>query len=173
MRIGILTISTSIATGQRRADTSGDILQAIITAVPWQGTIVHRAVIQDERDAIAEILRGWCDDSSTDVILTTGGTGLSPTDVTPEATQAVIERCVPGIAEGLRAETAKLTPQAWLSRGIAGLRGKTLIINLPGSPKAVREYLAVLERFLPHAIDIMTGVVGQHTPLSNTDSLSS
>ena len=162
MRIGVLTISTSMAQGERGVDASGNAIVATMTASPFAGTIGQRATVADDREAIATCLRAWADAGDLDLILTTGGTGLAPTDVTPEATLAVLERSAPGFAEAMRSQTAAKTPLAWLSRGVAGTRKATLIINLPGSPTAVRECLAVLTPILPHAIAILTQQVRQH-----------
>ncbi|HYL54119.1 MAG TPA: MogA/MoaB family molybdenum cofactor biosynthesis protein [Gemmatimonadales bacterium] len=161
MRIGILTVSDLGALGQR-ADTSGDAILA------WAGDrgyeVAVRSVVPDETDRIAGKLVRWADSGEVDVILTTGGTGLTARDVTPEATEAVAERMAPGIAEALRASAASDFPHAWLSRGVAGTRGKTLIINLPGSPGGVTDGLAVLEGFLDHAVDLVTGTHTDHRP---------
>lgn len=162
MRIGILTISTSVARGERADDASGDAIEAIMTATPLNGIIARRAVVPDNHAEIATQIQTWADASELDLILTTGGTGLAPTDVTPEATLAVLDRVAPGLAEAMRAQTAVKTPLAWLSRGVAGTRQQTLIVNLPGSPKAVRECLEVLTPILPHAIEILTQQVRQH-----------
>ena len=154
MRIGILTVSDLGAMGQRQ-DTSGD---AILEWARDRGyEVVERAVVPDETDQIAGRLARWADSGEVDVILTTGGTGLTERDVTPEATAAVLERPAPGIAEALRASAAPHFPRAWLSRGVAGTRGKALIVNLPGSPGGVKDGLAVLQGFLDHAVELVTG----------------
>ena len=154
MRIGILTISDLGAVGQR-ADTSGD---AILTWATERGyEVAVRSVVPDESDRIAGKLARWADSGEVDVILTTGGTGLTGRDVTPEATQAVLERAAPGIAEALRATAAPGFPRAWLSRGVAGTRGKTLIVNLPGSTGGVTDGLKVLDGFLDHAVELVSG----------------
>ena len=119
-------------------------------------TVTSRHLLPDDPEALSALLRDLCDAGKADLILTTGGTGLSPRDHTPEATLAVIERNVPGISEVMRAASMKITPRAMLSRGVSGIRGRTLIINLPGSPKAVRENLEVILPTLPHALAIMT-----------------
>src|SRR5881296_1786937 len=126
------------------------------TATRW------RCVVPDETDRIAGKLVRWADSGEVDVILTTGGTGLTARDVTPEATEAVVDRLAPGIAEALRGVAAPKFPRAWLSRGLAGTRGKTLIVNLPGSTGGVADGLAVLELFLEHAVELVTGAQTAH-----------
>jgi molybdenum cofactor synthesis domain-containing protein len=159
MRIGILTISDLGAVGQR-ADASGDAILDWAVARGYE--VVVRSVVADETDRIAGKLVRWADSGEVDVVLTTGGTGLTQRDVTPEATVAVLEREAPGIAEALRAASGPAFPRAWLSRGRAGTRGKTLIVNLPGSTGGVEDGLAVLEGFLDHAVELVTGASTTH-----------
>lgn len=152
--VGILTVSDRGAAGAYE-DRSGPLLRDLIAAhTPWQ--VERQEVIPDDLETIAATLRDWCA-AGLDLILTTGGTGFAPRDVTPEATRAVLEREAPGIAETLRAESLKVTRHAMLSRGMAGIRGRTLIINLPGNPKAVRENMEVLLPVLPHALELLAG----------------
>jgi molybdopterin adenylyltransferase len=158
--VGILTISDGAAKGERH-DTSGETMRTFVMQLP-DVVISASAIIPDEQEQIAATLRLWCDEKHLNLILTTGGTGLAPRDVTPEATKAVIEREAQGIAEALRAISLHYTPMAMLSRGVAGVRGRTLIINLPGSPKAVKECLEYLLPVLPHAINLLTEGPREH-----------
>jgi molybdenum cofactor synthesis domain-containing protein len=152
IRFGILTLSDRSSRGER-ADSSGPALVNLIQTQGW--TVVKQSLLPDEESAIREILSAWADSSEMDVILTTGGTGFSARDVTPEATRAVIEREAPGLAEAMRAASLKITPHAMLSRVVVGIRSKTLIINLPGSPKGAVENLQVVLPVLPHAVQLL------------------
>jgi molybdenum cofactor synthesis domain-containing protein len=158
--IGVLTISDSGAKGARE-DTSGENIRAMVTQLP-EAAIEAGAIIPDERELIEATLREWSDEKRLNLILTTGGTGLAPRDVTPEATRAVIDREAPGIAEAMRAVSIQHTPFGMLSRGVVGARGRTLIINLPGSPKAVRECLEYILPVLPHAVNLLTEGPREH-----------
>ncbi len=159
--VGILTISDKGAQGQRH-DKSGEAIRNILSSLDSQ--IARYEVIPDEKEIIAGKLSEWADQGSVDVILTTGGTGLSLRDVTPEATLAVIDKVAPGFAEAMRFKTLSITPMAMLSRATAGVRGSCLIINLPGSPKAVRECLEVIMPVITHAVEIIKGEVTEHAP---------
>ena len=156
--VGILTVSDKGSRGERQ-DKSGAAIREILSSIDVR--IVNYDIVPDERELIAEKLTKWADEDSLDVVITTGGTGLTPRDVTPEATLAVVDRIVPGFAEAMRAESLKKTPHAMLSRAVAGTRGKCLIINLPGSPKAVRECLQVILPALPHAVETLKGQAGE------------
>jgi molybdenum cofactor synthesis domain-containing protein len=154
IRYGILTASDSAAEGGRR-DVSGEVLCSAVRASG--GEVVRYVVVPDDRDAIARELREMADDVGADVIFTTGGTGLGPRDRTADATTDVIDREVPGIAEAMRREGMKFTPNAMLSRQTAGTRGGCLIVNMPGSPRAVEECLAVVMPVIPHAVEVLRG----------------
>ena len=153
-RIGILTISDTRSQGVR-VDTATVVIRCLVEEAGF--VVEQTALVPDEQAAIQEHLIDMADRLKVPLILTTGGTGFGARDVTPEATKAVIEREVPGLPEALRAATSKGNPLAWLSRGIAGLRGRTLIVNLPGSPQAVEECLGVLLPLLPHALEMIEG----------------
>ncbi len=153
-RLGILTISDTGSKGERK-DTSGDAISEIMA---HEGFVeVSREIVPDEQDIISAKLKDWCDGGTMDVVLTTGGTGLGPRDVTPEATRVVLDIEVPGIAEAMRIQTLKNTPLAMLSRSMSGVRSGCLIVNLPGSEKAVRETLAVAVEAIPHGLQMLKG----------------
>ncbi len=152
IRFGILTLSDRSSRGERD-DASGPALARLIEAENW--SVAKQTLLPDNESAIRALLSEWADGGELDVILTTGGTGFSPRDVTPEATRAVIEREAPGLAEAMRAASLKITPHAMLSRVVTGIRKKTLIINLPGSPKGAAENLQVILPVLPHAVQLL------------------
>ena len=152
MRLAILTISDRSARGERE-DRSGPIIQEIAIKEGWEG--IGSNIIADGQGEIEGQLASWCDGGEIDLILTTGGTGFSARDRTPEATRNVVERLAPGLAEAMRVRSMSKTPHAMLSRAVAGIRKSTLIVNLPGSPKAVEENLAVIIPALPHAIQLL------------------
>ena len=156
MKAAVLTVSDSVAEGTRE-DESGSVLAALLGE---EGYEVERRVVPDDRDAIAEAIAELAEDAS--VVLTTGGTGLGPRDVTPEATGDVLERAAPGIAEALRADSLAKTPHALLSRGLAGVRGRALVVNLPGSPGGCRDGFEVLRPALEHAVELLAGEPTAH-----------
>ena len=157
--VGILTISDKGWHGQRD-DESGKMIRSRFSLL--DSRVIKYEIIPDEMDIISHKLTEWADESDVDVIITTGGTGLSQRDVTPEATLTILDKVVPGFAETMRAKTFGTTPMAILSRATAGVRGKCLIINLPGSPKAVEECLEVILPTIPHAVEIFKGEVTDH-----------
>jgi molybdopterin adenylyltransferase len=154
IRTAIITLSDKGAAGDRE-DKSGQIIREMIAGVG--ASAVHYEILPDERLDIIECLKRLSDSGNVDLIITTGGTGVAPRDVTPEATLAVIDRELPGMAEAMRAESLKKTPHAMISRAIAGIRKQTLIVNLPGSPRAARENLAVILPALSHTIEKIKG----------------
>jgi molybdenum cofactor synthesis domain-containing protein len=161
VRLAVLTISDAGARGDR-ADTSGD---AIVAWGESHGhSIVMRDLVADEPADIVARLVSWCDGGEVDLVLTTGGTGLSPRDITPEATRSVIEREAPGIAERIRVTSLESFPRAALSRGIAGVRARSLVVNLPGSPGGVHDGLAALDPIVQHAVEILRGGTSDHAP---------
>ncbi|MFH1651523.1 MAG: MogA/MoaB family molybdenum cofactor biosynthesis protein [Chloroflexota bacterium] len=158
-RVGILTISDKGSRGQRADKSSGAIRESLS---PSESTVVDYAIVPDEREVISATLQEWADNHNLDVILTTGGTGLAPRDVTPEATLAVVEKAVPGLPEAMRLQNLAKTPLAMLSRAAAGVRGRCLIVNLPGSPKAVRENMEIILPVLAHAVGIIKEEITEH-----------
>lgn len=152
IHVAILTVSDRSFRGER-PDTSGPALVETVINEGWH--VAASAIVPDDQQIIAETLISWCNRGGIDLILTTGGTGFAPRDVTPEATSAVIERAAPGLAEAMRQSSLRNTPHAMLSRGVAGIRGRTIIINLPGSPKAAVENIRSILPVLPHAVDLL------------------
>ncbi len=158
--LGVLTISDKGSRGER-VDASGPLIKDKLSTL---SRAVKYEIVPDEADIIAKKLIEWADRGEVDVILTAGGTGLGPRDITPEATLAVCQRLVPGIAEAMRMGTLSKTPTAILSRAVAGVRNKCLIVNLPGNPKGVQECLDIIMPVIPHAVDIIKGIVTEHKP---------
>jgi molybdopterin adenylyltransferase len=152
IRVGILTVSDRSFRGERD-DVSGPVLVEIARQNDWD--VLETLIVPDEIDTLRDTLVMWADTGELDLILTTGGTGFAPRDVTPEATRMVVDKLAPGLSESMRAESLKVTPHAMLSRSVAGIRGRVLIVNLPGSPKAARENLAVIQPVLRHAIQLL------------------
>lgn len=152
IRIGILTVSDRSARGER-PDASGPALERVLEGKNW--LVPRKEILPDDLETLRDLLASWADAGDLDVILTTGGTGFSPRDVTPEATSAVIERVAPGLAESMRAASLQVTPHAMLSRAVAGIRAYTLIVNLPGSPKAAVENLQTILPVLEHAVQLL------------------
>ncbi len=153
MTFGIICVSDRCSKGICE-DKSGSLIREILSSL---GETKEYIIVPDEKEEIEKALIYLCDDIKADVILTTGGTGFAPRDITPEATKSVIEKEVPGIPEAIRNESLKITKNAMLSRAVAGIRGKSLIINLPGSPKAVKESLEIVIPVLPHAVKTLSG----------------
>jgi len=158
MRFALLVLSDKAAAGVR----DDGCLPVMEAGLPKGSLVVVREIIADDRPLIEKRLRAWCDSGEVDCVLTSGGTGLSARDQTPQATLAVMDYEVPGIAEAMRAASVGVKPTAMLSRAVAAVRGKALIVNLPGSPRGVRETLAVIAGVLPHAVELLAGSVGEH-----------
>lgn len=160
LRVGVLTISDRASRGEYE-DRSGPAIRRFV-AERLGGEVVQSGIVPDDRERIAATLRAWCDEAHLDLILTTGGTGFAPRDVTPEATRDVLEREAPGLAEAMRAASLKITPHAMLSRAVCGIRDRTLIINLPGSPKAALENLETIAPALPHGLALLREDASAH-----------
>jgi len=158
IRAGIVTVSDKGARGERE-DRSGALIEELLEGIPAQ--VVFREVVPDEVEEIRRVLLWGCDEMKVDLIVTTGGTGVAPRDVTPEATREVIERELPGFSEAMRMKGFERTPHAIISRAVCGVRGRTLIVNLPGSPRAVREGLEVILPAIPHTIEKIRGDEGE------------
>jgi molybdopterin adenylyltransferase len=172
IRIGILTVSDRGYRGEYQ-DISGPVIRDLL-ADRLGAQVELEAIVPDERLVIAGTLLVWADEVGLDLVLTSGGTGFAPRDVTPEATRDVVEREAPGLVEAMRAASLRVTPHAMLSRAVAGIRGHTLIVNLPGSPKAVRENLETILPALPHAVELLRDAKGadQHHDLKTREQAS-
>ncbi|HLF28157.1 MAG TPA: MogA/MoaB family molybdenum cofactor biosynthesis protein [Anaerolineae bacterium] len=153
IQVAILTVSDRSARGER-PDAGGPVIEQFVRET-WGWPIAQTAIIPDDASAIGSTLVEWCDVAQVNLIFTTGGTGFAPRDVTPEATRAILDREAPGLAEAMRAASLRVTPHAMLSRAVCGMRGRTLIVNLPGSPKACLENLATIAPALPHALQLL------------------
>ena len=169
-RVGVLTVSTSGFHGHRE-DTAGQAIKELLAPPTYE--CLRYELVSDDVEMIAERLTRWADEDQVDLIVTTGGTGVAPRDVTPEACLSVIDREVPGLAEAMRARTIEKTPTAMLSRSLAGTRGRTLIVTLPGSPKGVRECLEVIQLVLPHALELLKGEAKGHPAATDTSGNAS
>ena len=160
MRAAVLTVSDGVFHGARE-DGSGDLLAAKAAAAGFE--LAARAVVPDEADAIAGAVAGWCDaDDAAELVLVTGGTGFAPRDVTPEALRAVLDRLAPGLDEAMRAFSMRAKPHGMLSRGVSGVRGRTLVVSFPGSPRACDELFDVVEPVLTHAVDLLRAEPTEH-----------
>jgi len=154
IQVAILTVSDRSSRGER-PDASGPVIQQFVREVlGWD--VAQTAIVPDDASVICSTLAEWCDEAKVNLIFTTGGTGFAPRDVTPEATRAIVDREAPGLAEAMRAASLKVTPHAMLTRAVCGIRGRTLIVNLPGSPKACRENLETIAPALPHAMQLLS-----------------
>jgi molybdenum cofactor synthesis domain-containing protein len=164
LRVGVITASDKGSKGERE-DLSGAVLKELVKEI--EGEVVCYTILPDDQELLAQQMKEWVDQEALDLILTTGGTGFSLRDVTPEATLSIADRMVPGIAEVMRYESLKVTPKAMLSRAVAALRKRTLIINMPGSPKAVKECWAAIFPALPHGIQILKGEASECAASNN------